>query len=131
MAGLAFACNTCCDETASSNPPAAPLTHCQDCYETDNAGQWGFGLDGRRLCNPHVTQEPHPAEYLRARAQLILSKAAAMDPAIGRRLTGIPTDPFWVDAITKELPLWGPAVSSSAVNWTELGTPVLAMINAL
>ena len=72
-----------------------------------------------------------PAEYLKARAQLILSKAAAMDPAIGRRLTGIPAAPFWVDAITKELPPWGSAVPSSAVNWTELGTTVLAMINAL
>ena len=64
-----------------------------------------------------------PAEYLKARAQLILSKAAAMDPAIGRRLTGIPTAPLWVDAITQKLPLWGSAVPSSAVNWTELGTP--------
>ena len=54
-----------------------------------------------------------------------------MDPAIGRRLTGIPTAPFWVDAIMKELPTWGSAVPSSAVNWTEPDTPVLAMINAL
>ena len=90
IAGLAFACTNCCEEAARSNPPAAPLEHCQDCYKTDNAGQWGFGLDGRRLCNTHVTQEPMPAEYLKAQAQLILSKAAAMDPAIGRRLTGIP-----------------------------------------
>ena len=40
-------------------------------------------------------------------------------------------DPFWVDAIMKELPPWGSAVPSSAVDWSELGTPVLAMINAL
>ena len=83
--GLAFACDTCCSETRQATPPLAPRSHCQDCHDTDNAGQWTFGLDGRRLCNTHFTQEPTPSEYIRARAQLILSKAGAMDPAIGRR----------------------------------------------
>ena len=92
LAGLAFACENCCEALR----PAAParLDICRDCNRSNNAGSWGNGLDGRRLCNTHYTQEPQPAEYCRARAQLILAKAVAMDPAIGRRHTGPANDPL-------------------------------------
>ena len=89
LAGLAFACDECCEARYPATQQR--LDQCRDCNRTDNAGSWGNGLDGRRLCNPHYTQEPQPEEYRRARAQLILSKMIALDPAIGRRTLAPPT----------------------------------------
>ena len=105
LAGLAFACENCCATLRPAAPPRLDI--CQNCNRTDNAGSWGNGLDGRRLCNTHYTQEPQPAEYCRARAQLILAKAVAMDPAIGRRHTGPTNDPLWLDQVTAALAKWG------------------------
>ena len=43
IAGLAFACENCCNALR----PAAParLDMCRDCNQSDNAGSWGNGLD--------------------------------------------------------------------------------------
>ena len=129
--GLAFACDACCSETRQATPPLAPRSHCQDCHDTDNAGQWSFGLDGRRLCNTHYTQESTPSEFIRVRAQLILSKAGALDPAIGRRFTA-PNYEDWIRDVSAVLPQWdGRQVLADSVSWADLQEPVLGMIQAL
>ena len=80
----------------------------------------GLGLDGRRLCNTHYIQEPQPDEYIRARAQLILAKAGALDPAIGHRHTA-PDYESWLRAVSVLLPQWdGHHVLSEAVSWANL-----------
>ena len=79
-------------------------------------------------CNTHYTQEPMPAEYCRARAQLILAKAVAMDPAIGRRHTGHTNDPLWLDQVTAALPKWGASPLFEPTDWSKIAVTVLDVI---
>ena len=71
------------------------------------------------------------AEYIRARAQLILAKAGALDPAIGRRHTA-PDYEAWIRDTSALLTHWDDHhVLSEAVSWSSLRERALGMIEAL
>ena len=130
LAGLAFACAQCCRELRT--PPPQPATRCVDCDSKDPVGNWCLGLDGRRLCNTHSTQESRPEGYRLARAQLIVAKAGGLTGEMPC-YTAPYADRSHLNAVMACLP--GGSDDNdplfAAVPWSVLAGPVLAAVNAL
>jgi hypothetical protein len=128
LAGLAFACAQCCAELRTT--PPQPAARCVDCDSTDPAGSWNLGLDGRRLCNTHCTQECRPEGYRLARAQLIVAKAGGLTGNMPC-FTAPYADRSRLDAVMAHLPGDVDSLDPlfAAVPWTLLNSPVLAAVN--
>ena len=128
LAGLAFVCRQCCQELRV--PPPQPVARCTDCDSPDPAGSWHLGLDGRRLCNTHLTQECRPEGYRLARAQLIVAKAGCLTGNMPC-YTAPYADRQRLEDVIACLPGGADGTDPlfAAVPWSVLHDPVLAAVN--